>query len=319
MSQDPLLNSAAAPRSKPDIQTTIDALRVEPPRIEVVPDLSDLTRVEAAMLSKAWPALSASTREAIVREMERLTEERIDVIFGRALRVALDDASAVVRQLAVSALWEDESADLIERFRRLFLHDPSEDVQAEAARALGRFVERAEESLDADASQALRDELIAAGGDPSTPHSVRRRAIEALGSFGSNPEVEAVIRDAYDEDDQGLRASAFYAMGQTLDAAWLDLLLEELTNPDAELRYEAARSCGVIGDDRAVEGLVEAAEDEDAEVRHTAITALGLIGGRLSVRALQRLLADAREADAEIIEAALEEANAALDPLRVTP
>ncbi len=319
MSQDRLRNEVeATPRPKPDIGATIEALRSDSSRLEVVPDLSDLSRAESASLNAAWSTLAVAMREAIVREMDRLTEDRIDLAFGRALRAALDDSSPVVRQLAVSALWEDEGRDLLERFRILFQHDPSEDVQAEAARALGRFAERAlTGDVDPETGETLRQALLAAAGDVVTPHSVRRRVIESLGAFGNDPDISNVIRNAYDDDDQGLQSSALYAMGQTLDAIWWDILREELTNPDAELRYEAARACGVIGDDCAVLSLVEvASDDEDAEVRHAAITALGLIGGRSSLRALQRLLADAGEADAELIEAALEEANAAADPLR---
>ena len=43
--------------------------------------------------------------------------------------------------------------------------------------------------------------------------------------------------------------------------------------------------------------LMLAARDDDAEVRHVAISAIGQIGGRGAVRALERLAADAGEAD----------------------
>jgi HEAT repeat protein len=62
--------------------------------------------------------------------------------------------------------------------------------------------------------------------------------------------------------------------------------------------------------------LLHAARDEDAEVRHTAIGAIGQIGGRGAVRALERLAEDAGEADLELIESAIDDVNALIEPLQ---
>ena len=98
--------------------------------------LSDLSRAEAKVVAEAWETIPEETRAVIVRRCEELSEERIDVNFRRALRVALGDRSPVVRQLAIAGLWEDDSGDLLERLSGLLLNDPSPDVQAEAARGL---------------------------------------------------------------------------------------------------------------------------------------------------------------------------------------
>jgi len=241
--------------------------------------------------------------------MDALLEERFDLDFGRALRVALDDSSPVVRQLAVAALWDDDGADLPDRLLTMLRDDPSPDVRAAAAQQLGRHVERAATGdLDRPASDRLRLALHDVLADDEAPPVVRRRALEAVASFGSDPVVTALIDEAFDSDEPGLRASAVYAMGRTMDARWLNALADEFDSDDGELRFEAARACGAIGDDRIVPALAALTDDDDVEVRHAAIAALGQIGGRAASRVLENLANEAAEADAELIEAALNEA-----------
>ena len=280
--------------------------------------LSDLSKGRAAIVAAAWPELPESARVAAVRKMSELGEERLDLSFGRALRIALDDPSPVVRQLAVTGLWEDEGADLRRRLLDLARDDASEDVRAEAAQGLGRFAERvAAGDLPAAEGHAVRATLRDLAGDEASAYGVRRRALEAIAGFGGDPEVNGLIGDAYASDDQGMRASAIFAMGRCLDPRWLDAVLRELESEEAELRYEAARAAGELGDDRAVPGLALLAIEPDAQIRYAAIAALGRIGGRAAVRVLRNLAEHADERDAEVIEEALEESLSSVDPLQV--
>src|SRR4051794_35992129 len=98
-------------------------------------------------------------------------------------------------------------------------------------------------------------------------------------------------------------------MGRTLDRRWLDILIEELESEDAEMRYEAARATGAIGDVQAVQSLSKLALDEDDEVRQEAIMALGRIGGPRAERVLRSLAEDASQSDREAIAEALGEAG----------
>ena len=276
--------------------------------------LSDLSREDGRILARAWLSFPEETREAIVRRIEELSEERLDVNFRRTLRVALDDSSAAVRQLAVSALWEEDSTDLLGRFEELLEQDPSEDVRAQAAAALEPYVARAAEGeLDTVEADRLRDLLLTATS-PNEPLVVQRRAIEALGPLGSDPLVRDLIAEFYESDEQALRCSAVYAMGRSLQSEWMPEILAELENDEAELRYEAARAAGAMGSQDALPGLLSAARDEDAEVRHAAISAIGQIGGRGGARALERLADDADEADFELIESTLDDVNSLLEP-----
>jgi HEAT repeat protein len=276
--------------------------------------LSDLSREDGRILARVWPDFPEELREAIVRRIDELSEERIDVNFRRALRVALEDSSPTVRQLAVLALWEEDSTDLLGRFEDILAHDASEDVRAQAAAALEKYVVRAAEGdLDAEEAERLRSLLLAAT-NPNEPLIVQRRALEALGPLGSDPQIRDLISEFYESDEQALRISAIYAMGRSLQSEWMPDILAELENDDAELRYEAARAAGSMGLQDALPGLLAAAKDEDAEVRHAAISAIGQIGGRGGARALERLADEADEADFELIQSTLEDVNALLEP-----
>jgi len=304
----------------PPLADTLAALGDGSVDAVLVARLSDLGRDDARTLGRAWCGFDAATREAIVRRMEELSEERMELTFGRALRVAIADESPVVRQLAVAALWEDHGDDLLGLFRDLVATDPSQDVRAEAARGLDRFAERAADgALDDVAARELRDQLIETAGDERNPLGVRRRALESVAVLGSDAEILKLIQDAYEDEDESLRASALVAMGRSLDERWLEVVLDELADPEAELRFEAARASGLLGDDRAVPDLTRLVRDDDAEVRHAAIAALGQIGGRAAIRALREMAVDPEEADVEAIEAALEEATAVDEPMRVGP
>jgi HEAT repeat protein len=278
--------------------------------------LSDLSRDGAKVFAREWESLPEPVRIAIVRRCDELSEERVDLNFRRALQVALADPSPVVRQIAIAGLWEDESRDQLDRLLRILRSDKSPDVRAEAASALGRFAQRAVDgSLDDEAEQSLQRELFLAASEDA-PYVLQRRALEALGSFADDAAVRKVVSEAFDSGDHGLQCSAVHAMGRSLDRRWLPTVLGELESDEPELRFEAARAAGLLGSADALPLLLEAARDDDAEVRHAAINAIGQIGGRGAVRALERLAEDAGAADLELIDAALEEVNALLEPFR---
>jgi HEAT repeat protein len=279
--------------------------------------LSDVSRDDARVLTEAWESIPEDARADLIRRCDELSEERVELNFGRALRIALQDSSAAVRQLAIAAMWEDESRDFLDRLRAMLAGDPSPDVRAEAAAALERFARQAAlGELGAEVGAELREDLLQAAEDEETPYAVRRRALEALGPFAEEPRAARTISEAYDSGDHGLQCSAIYAMGRSLDARWLPRVLAELESDEPELQFEAARAVGAIGSPDALPLLIEAARSDDAEVRHAAITALGQIGGRGAVRALERLAEDAGEADLELIESALDEVNLSIEPFQ---
>ena len=246
--------------------------------------------------------------------MEQLAEDNVELLFGRVFRIALRDASPVVRQIAISGLWEDDGSDLVNAFVAILESDESEDVRAEAASALGRFADRAvTENLDDALAEQICSALASAARQAERSPLVRRRALESVAVFGETAEVNRMIASSFDADDTAERASALYAMGRSLDRTWLPKVIGEFESDDAEIRYEAARAAGELGHVDAVPGLSELIQDDDAEVRHAAILSLGKIGGRAATRVLEAYRSACPAPDAELVDGALEEASALID------
>jgi HEAT repeat protein len=306
------------PRSM--IDEAISAIRDGDLSQTQVARFSDLSRTNARTLAAAWDSIPEDNRVDLVRRVDELSEEKVELNFGRVLRIALGDRSAVVRQLAVAGLWEDESSELLDRLRSILENDESPDVRAQAAAALERFSGKAAAgSLDETVAGDLREVLRRSVNDAGAPYAVQRRALESLGPYASEPEISSLIAEAFDSGDHGLQCSALYAMGRSQDARWLRTILERLASEEPEIRFEAARAAGLLGSTDALPLLVQAARDDDAEVRHVSISAIGQIGGRGAVRALERLAEDAGEADLDLIQAAIDDVNTLLEPLQPSP
>lgn len=278
--------------------------------------LSDLSRSAARELADVWPSFPEELRVRVLRTLSESAEEHVQYLFGRVFRIALRDPSAVVRQIAIAGLWEDDSSDLIDELVDLMARDDSIDVRAESAIALARFVDlAATEELDMAAASRLQTALLDAAGPGGQSDLVRRRAMESVAVLGGSV-VASLIREAYDSDDAAMRASAIYAMGRSLDRAWLSTVVGELESDDAELRYEAARASGELGHADAIPNLAELLNDRDTEVRQAALTALGRIGGAGAARVLRGYAEHAPVADRDLVEDALEEARLASGSLR---
>ena len=272
--------------------------------------LSDLGRNAVRRMRAEWPAVPVESRRQIVRLMDELAEARFELAFGRALRIALADEDDAVRQLALAALWNDESSDLAGLLLQIIENDPSFDVRAAAARAILPYTTRAElGEFDDDLTDALRTRLLAIALDSTENPLVQRHALEAASVFGGE-EIADLIETAYDSGEQDQMGSALYAMGRSSSLRWLSTVLTDLESDDAHLRFEAARAAGMISSDAAVPDLLAMMDgEEDVEVRHAAIGALGHIGGKAAIRALKTLSAHAEEADVDVIQEALEDAS----------
>lgn len=271
---------------------------------------SDLDREKVRLLEAAWSGIAEAQRARLIQALDELGETSLLHNFGRVFRVGLRDESSVVRQRSIAALWEDESSSLIDELLAL-LDDVSQDVRAEAAQALGRFATKCElGEIPEETGERIFGRLEALAIDARESHLVSRRALESLAVFVGHPEVPHLIAEAYEHDDQLIRAGALYAMGRTQDVRWLETLIGEFDNEDPEMRYEAARAAGEIGDTGAVEGLARLTGDPDVEVRRVAIDALTRIGSPGSARVLRRLAEHASGEERKAIEDALEEISA---------
>ena len=276
--------------------------------------LSDLSDTEMATFRTCWEQAGPQQRSMLVDRLATITEDSPEVDFNAVFRIALDDASPELRSKAVDSLWECQDRWFLNRLVGMAEDDPHETVRETAASALGKFVllgvlEELRPSLVEQVEGALKGII----NNPQGSIAVRRRAIEALGA-SADPDVNDTIRMAYYSDEPLLRIASLYAMGQHGDQGWLPVLLTELKNIDAAMRFEAARACGELEDARAVPSLIELTGEDDPEVQEAALEALGHIGGEEAERALRQSMAlpDPRMRDAA--RAALEELSIDEDP-----
>jgi hypothetical protein len=294
-----------ATSSSPDVRAAIAAL-LDPEAtvgLQRLYDLSNLTRENADRLGAVWPTIPLDKRRALLKNMIDLAENDIQADFTAVFWLGLADSDATIRANAIDGLWEDESVGLIRPLLDHLANDPSDEVQARAAAALGRFVLLGELGhLSDERAVKITDALFETVGRQSASLEARRRAVESL-AYSSDERVRQVIRQAYANPNQKMRASAIFAMGRSADEVWNQTVQQELSNSDPELRYEAARAAGELEDDGAVPALTELLKDQDLEVQHAAIWALGQIGGAPARRALQRV---ASSPNAELREAAQE-------------
>lgn len=298
-----------------DFRRRLADLPTAPPKEAAI--LSDLDRTRLAEVRRAWPKLPTETRRDLVTEMNELGEENIAYNFGRVLKLALRDADATVRAMAIEALWEDEGEDILAYLLDEGLSDTDLPVREAATRALARFSQlAAEEEIDERWVQPLRGRLLAlVRGDDST--EVRRRALEALSVFTEDADVTGEIARAYASPDAIIQMSALYAMGRNLDQRWLDTIIKEMDSDSPGLRYEATKASGEFGDRRAVPQLIERLGDDDREVQLAAIGALGRIGGSASINILRRLSSSKEEIVREAAEEALDEATFLNNPIGI--
>jgi len=284
-------------------------------RVAGLATLSALNTDQKAELTEAWPRIDVGRRREVVQELLDLGEDNVEFDFDQFFLQGLGDEDAEVRLHSVRGLWEHEGVELIPILLELMKSDDDAAVRSEAALALGRFVLRSEEGYLRErhfkAVESGLRELIANSHEID---EVRARAIEAIGPHDA-AWVRQAISEAYESGVRRLKVAAVHAMGRSCEPRWLPLLLRELGNEEAEVRYEAATALGSLGDEGAVPNLVNALADPDEEVREASISALGEIGGRDAREALLELSREGPPAAKEAALAALAEIDFEDDPL----
>ncbi len=297
--------------NKPAIGEVMGHLQSGNLRYADLSGFSDLSASDMDVLSTGWDVISPEVRASVVREAADIASDNVFLEFSRFFVFVSHDVDAAVRQLAVQALGNPLGEDVEPRLIEVLEHDPVEDVRVAAATSLGPWAEFAEMGDSGpDLRDAIANALFGIAERESESWHLRRRAAESLAIFGPDVRINRLIQQMYDEDELGLRASAIYSAGRANQRQWLPVVLEELTNEDAEIRFEAARAAGAFGDVEALPPLSEMAkDDEDTDVRHAAIMAVGEIGGRGAIRILNRLAEMASEGDEEVIDLALIEAS----------
>jgi HEAT repeat protein len=268
-------------------------------------DLSQVTFSDLKEFSNVWNRIDVKRRREIISRLIDFTADSVELNFDVIYKFCLLDPDEDVRRQAIEGLWENEDPSLIQSFIDLLLKDPSEKVQTAAVSALGKFALMSElGAIRAQYKNLLSKVLLAVLNDNGKHIEIRRRALEAVATL-STQQVKEAINKAYQSQNEQMKVGAIYAMGRNCDPDWMPLLLNELSNRDAEIRYEAVSACGEMGSEEIVQHLITMIKDDDVDVRLAAVQALGKIGGEESKQNLKKYAASADEVTREAIAQAL--------------
>lgn len=296
------------PNDEVEFEEVVASLRdeSEPFPTRYLFQLSGLEGEQLKIIELLWPRLSAQRRLGLLEDMELLSESNTVLHFDAIGQVALDDAEADVRAVAIRSLWQSQREDLAPVFLQIMEGDEEYTTCAQAASALGRFVYLGElGKIPAELSQEIVNRLLAIM-DSKAHTLVRRRALESLG-YSGHARVPELIEEAYEFGDEDWQASALFAMGRSADDRWAPRVLERLEDPSAELSKEAARAAGELQLNDALMSLINLLHDDESEVRMAAAWSLSQIGGPRVGQSLEELLESTEDEDEiDLIENALE-------------
>ncbi|HEU4715190.1 MAG TPA: HEAT repeat domain-containing protein [Pyrinomonadaceae bacterium] len=249
----------------------------------------------SSLLSTSVFAQSARTpvQAEIEKQRERLratdVEERRDAVMrlgnlhiaeaSRVAATALTDVSPIVRAHAAKAVLSLDPSESVTALLPL-LNDKDEFVRREAAYALGRTRSRS-------ATAALSERLLTDKED-----GVRAAAAVALGDIADEAAVISLVgtlapemssrenRKRKREKNVFVLRAAAVALGKIKSRAGTAALISVLGNEklDSDVRREAARSLGLIGDPAAASALRSVSTASDPYLSQAAHEALRKLG-----------------------------------------
>lgn len=152
---------------------------------------------------------------------------------------------------------------------------------------------------------ALREFLLMKVDAPMESMEVRRRALEALGYLGFQPEIRQIILRFYHQaPNPYVKVSALYAMGLVRDPVFERLILEELYSDSEAVLMEAVHSAACLELHAAEERLHTLCKSPSQDVRYEAIVALGILAPVSRLPEIIRTL-ESTEQSADVREAIL--------------
>ena len=105
----------------------------------------------------------------------------------------------------------------------------------------------------------------------------RARALRKMGRSRSPMALDQLIQ-ALSDPNPDVRRQAAHGLGEAGASEAINPLLDELRDQESDIRGEAAEALGKIGDHHVIDPLIEALDDEDTRVQISAIRALSDMG-----------------------------------------
>ncbi len=208
-------------------------------------EFSDLDPVGLQVISEAWPGIQSEPKRKLLDALRDLSDEDTLVSFDDLARLLLDDPDGVIRTRAIRLLDESQDPKLVPAFIKIVTEDGDAETRAEAAAALGRYVELGElEEIPGSMQRQVEDTLLhIANGDDGI--IIRRNALESLG-YSARPEVLTLIESAFRRENPEWQASALKAMGRSSDERWEEHVLSQLMEADPAVRLAAVEAAGEL-------------------------------------------------------------------------
>jgi HEAT repeat protein len=270
-------------------------------------EFSDITPAALEALFEAWPRIKLDRKRNLLEGLQSLSETDTLVSFDDFARALFTDPEPEVRLRAIRLLTECDDVKLVAPYLKILEGDEDAETRAEAASALGKYIELGElEELPAKTQRQVEDALLAKANSEDQL-IVRRNALEALG-FSSRPEVITLIESAFRRTNPDWQASALFAMGRSFDERWEEQVLSRLMDENSLVRLAAVEAAGELALTSARMLLFKVLEEEeDDDITSAAIWSLSQVGGE-DVRVYIENLIDLAEDDeqVEFLEEALD-------------
>ncbi len=280
-----------------------DTERAFPPRY--LARFSDLEGSDLTAFLQTWPRVSQVRKRTLLKHLTDHYDEDNLVSFESVAAKLLQDEDGEIRVQALKLLDETIDTRLIQTLVKMIQTDPEPEARARAATVLGQFVRMGEMGELHDGKRELVEEtLLKAANSENT--SVARAALEALG-YSSRPELDQLIKSAFNRPDPLWQAAALFAAGRSADNRWQEQIIIGLLSEDVPVRLVAVQSAGELELKAARQALLDMLEDElDDDVFQAIIWSLSQIGGDDVRTFIEALLADAEDDDQiEYLEDAL--------------
>lgn len=222
-------------------------------------------------------------------------EETIATLFEAVddLQAGIDSAQGwddltVREKLAAQGFYEvlDHRKDFPPEWHALKVHEREGNVD-QILLALDKFDS---EFMERHALESLMRMGPEAALEPITQRAQKRdnQAIEILGKIGSDEPVDMLLEYAETEGDPRLQLVTLKALGEIGSPEATQTVADRLAAENDEVRSNAARALGLLGDTRAISPLADTLEnDDDDTVRASAAWALNQIGTQEALDAVE--------------------------------
>jgi len=290
-----------------DAETRCQALRSLLEAESLSPDIGAAV---ASLLADADPSVRALADQLLSRHslQQDLAVGKIEKKFSRAfaeqgqferdeenLFWELGNPDTAERDTAAEALRQRGNAEVVDAFLKAMEGNPiaaDRLVQLRDARILPALVRAHIYGALPTATECLvrlgylnLDYLLRLLAHPETV--VRAGIANILGQIGLEQAIDPLLNLYYSDRHPVVKVSILEALGTFYSPEVIEVLLEALESPQAEVQAAAARSLGRLKEPLAVNSLIGLLSSDDVIVLEAAAAALGEIG---SDRALEALI-----------------------------